>query len=149
MMTTPEIKIVTVRESESTYFTRSPSDVKAIWDNEITKASWYDNEKEMFVVFCLNAKNRVKSYSLVSLGILDESLVHPREVFRSAIINSAKAIIVAHNHPSSDTTPSAEDIRVTKQLVEASKILAIPVADHVIMGKDSMTSMREIGVVSF
>ena len=149
MLTTPEIKVITVRESESTYFTRTPADIKNIWENEITKAAWYDNEKEMMVVFCVNCKNRIKSYSLITLGILDESLAHPREVFKPAIVNSAKAIILVHNHPSNETNPSTEDIRMTKQMVEASKIIGIPIMDHVIVGKDNITSMREIGVVSF
>ncbi len=93
----------------------------------------------------------------MSLGILDASLVHPREVFRGALLNSAAAVVVAHAHPSGDPTPSAEDIRITRQLVEAGRILAVRVLDHIVIGRADATapgspafvSLREAGLVSF
>jgi len=110
--------------------------------------------QEMFCVFDLNAKNNVIDRRLVTLGILDASLVHPREVFRGALLNNAAAVVVTHKHPSGDPTPSAEDIRITRQLVEAGKILGIAVLDHVVIGRatpdhPAFQSLREAGLISF
>lgn len=82
-----------------------------------------DLAQEAFHVLLLNAKNRMTDRVMVSLGLLDASLVHPREVFRAAITENAAALILVHNHPSGDPCPSAEDIRITRQLVEAGRIL--------------------------
>ena len=116
-----------------------------------------DAAQELFVCVDLNAKNFVIDKRLVSLGILDASLVHPRECFRGALLNSAAAVVVAHCHPSGDPTPSAEDIRITRQLVEAGRILSITVLDHVIIGRPDANgtgtpgfiSLRESGLVDF
>ncbi|HHT20803.1 MAG TPA: hypothetical protein GXZ74_05150 [Tissierellia bacterium] len=89
--------------------------------------------KENFVVIGVNIKNKPVFIESVSLGTINTSIVHPREVFRNAIRNNVVAIFVSHNHPSGDTAPSAEDIQVTKRLVEAGKIIGIPVLDHVIV----------------
>jgi len=110
--------------------------------------------QEAFVVIDLTAKNTVNDKRLISLGVLDASLVAPREVFRGAIVGMAKAVILAHNHPSGDPSPSAEDIRITRQLIEAGKILDIKVLDHVIIGRPSpgnkgFYSLRETGLVDF
>ena len=111
--------------------------------------------QEAFVAFDLNSKNNIIDRRLVTLGILDSSLVHPREVFRGAILNNAAAIVVAHNHPSGDPTPSAEDVRITRQLLEAGKILGISVLDHVVIGRpapdrrQSHVSLREAGLIDF
>jgi DNA repair protein RadC len=105
--------------------------------------------QELFICFDLNSKNGVIDRRLVTLGILDASLVHPREVFRGAILAGAAAVILTHCHPSGDPTPSAEDIRITRQLVDAGRILGIRVLDHVIIGRPSHCSLREQGLVSF
>ena len=105
--------------------------------------------QELFICFDLNSKNGVIDRRLVSLGLLDASLVHPREIFRGAIVAGAAAVICIHNHPSGDPTPSAEDIRITRQLVDAGRILGIRVLDHVIIGRPNHTSLREQGLVSF
>jgi hypothetical protein len=107
--------------------------------------------QEAFTVLTLNRKYKVIDRHLISLGIADASLVHPREVFRAAISDGACAIVLSHNHPSGDTTPSAEDLRITRQLVEAGKILDIEVLDHVIIGRGErpFLSLRESGLVSF
>ena len=107
--------------------------------------------QEAFTVVTLNRKYGVLDRHLITLGILDASLVHPREVFRPALLDGAAAIVISHNHPSSDPTPSAEDIRITRQLVEAGKILDIEVLDHVIIGRGERPylSLRESGLVSF
>ena len=130
---------------------RSPSDIAALCEDIRLSA------QEAFIVVDVNAKNNVIDKRLVSLGLLDASLVHPREVFRGAIVNNAAAVIVVHNHPSGDPTPSAEDVRITRQLVEAGRIVAIKVLDHVIIGRADATgpgspaflSLREAGLVQF
>ena len=113
--------------------------------------------QEAFVVIDLNSKNNVIDKRLVTLGILDASLVAPREVFRGAVADSAAAIVCCHNHPSGDVTPSAEDVRITRQLVDAGRILGIRVLDHVVIGRPDAAgpgapgflSLREAGLVSF
>jgi DNA repair protein RadC len=100
-----------------------------------------------FVVFWLNSKNRVMGFEVVSEGTLNSSLVHPREVFRSAIVATCASIVVMHNHPSGNTEPSKEDIEVTQQLVESGKIIGIPLLDHVIHAGDTFTSFAERGLV--
>ncbi|MFH1856287.1 MAG: DNA repair protein RadC [Candidatus Omnitrophota bacterium] len=102
-----------------------------------------DNKKEHFVVFYLDARNQVIKRELISIGILNSNLVHPREVFEPAIKNSAAHIIFVHNHPSGSLEPSREDIAVTKRLVEAGKILGIEVLDHVIVGSEGYFSFKD------
>jgi len=113
-------------------------------------------DREVFWVLLLDAKNGLRSKpNVVTKGLLDASLVHPREVFIEAIKTGAAAVVLVHNHPSGDDTPSAEDIRITKQLVEAGRIVGIKVLDHVILGKAQAAgekdyfSVRESGTVSF
>ena len=97
-------------------------------------------EQEQFFVFLLNRKNRIKGVCRVSIGTASSALVHPREVFRPAVMESASAIIVAHNHPSGDPAPSSADIRITRQLKEAAGVLGIDLLDHVIVGEPEHTS---------
>ena len=111
---------------------------------------------EQFWVLLLDAKNRLKGPPLkITQGILDASLVHPREVFRAAISRAAAAVVLVHNHPSGDPTPSTEDVRVTRELVEAGRSLRLRVLDHIIIGRRTaerekdFISMRESGIVSF
>lgn len=99
-------------------------------------------KKEHFVVFYLNARNEVIHREFVSIGTLSASLVHPREVFKSAIEHSAAGVIFTHNHPSGDPVPSAEDIKLTKRLVSAGLILGIEVLDHIIVTETEFTSMK-------
>ena len=110
--------------------------------------------QEAFTVLCLNARNRLIAGGIISIGISDSTLVHPREVFRKAIEIGSAAIVVAHNHPSGDSTPSAEDVKLTKQLVQSGQIIGIKVLDHVVIGKKfgsgkGYTSFRESGLVKF
>ena len=104
--------------------------------------------QEAFVVVTLNAKNRVIARHLVSIGTVSSALVHPRETFRPAILDGASAVILAHNHPSGDTCPSAEDIKITRQLVAAGGHIGIKVLDHIIIG-DRPLSLREAELVEF
>lgn len=103
--------------------------------------------KEHFMVLLLNTKNRVISVETISIGSLNSSIVHPREIFNPAIRKSAAAIILAHNHPSGDPTPSREDVEVTKRIVEAGDIIGIKVLDHIIVGDGSYLSFKEQGLI--
>ncbi len=97
------------------------------------------------MVFILNTRRRVKGHYLVSIGTMDTILCHPREVFRLAIMASATAIIIAHNHPSGETTPSEADIKITRDLIRAGQLLKIEVLDHIIVGNHSHSSLRSLG----
>jgi DNA repair protein RadC len=106
-----------------------------------------DMPEEHFVLMVLDARRRVIGLSEVSVGTLSASLVHPREVFRAAILLNAAAVIVCHNHPSGDSSPSAEDRDVTRRLQRAGELLGIPVADHIVLGEgESYFSFRERGL---
>jgi DNA repair protein RadC len=106
-----------------------------------------DLEVEHFVVLALDTRSRVICRYVVSIGLLDSSLVHPREVFRAAIVAGAAGIILAHNHPSGDPTPSPEDRAVTRQLVAAGTLLDLPVYDHVIIAGARFTSFATAGLL--
>ncbi|HHY45674.1 MAG TPA: DNA repair protein RadC [Firmicutes bacterium] len=103
-------------------------------------------DREHFKTVLLNAKHRVLGIADVSVGCLTSSLVHPREVFKEAIRRSSAAVVLVHNHPSGDPSPSCEDILVTERLVKAGEILGIQVLDHVILGDSSFVSLREKGL---
>lgn len=104
------------------------------------------NEKrEFFMTLNLNTKMQVESKSVISIGSIDSAPVHPREVFGPAIRRGAAAVVVAHNHPSGDPSPSPQDIEVTRRLIKASEILGIRLIDHVIVGNGSFTSMKNEG----
>lgn len=103
-----------------------------------------NKQKELFMVVCLNAANRIITYSVISEGILDSSLVHPREVYQIAIQEKAKSIMLIHNHPSGNTEPSQADIQITKKIQEAGKLMDIPVLDHLIIAGNSYTSLLEM-----
>ncbi|MBI3615140.1 MAG: DNA repair protein RadC [Candidatus Omnitrophica bacterium] len=104
-------------------------------------------KKEHFIVLLLDARFRLLRVSPVSIGSLQMSIVHPRETFQEAISAGAAALIVAHNHPSGDPTPSQEDIGLTRRLVEAGRLLGIPVLDHLIIGQGRPFSLKEAGFV--
>lgn len=104
-----------------------------------------DLDVERFHVFCLDARHRLRRADVVSIGTLTASLVHPREVFRIAVREAAAAILLAHNHPSGDPMPSAEDASVTRRLAEAGRLVGIRVLDHVIVAAGGFYSFREAG----
>jgi len=120
----------------------SPESVLAMWQTK-----YKDVDREYFVCFHLDSRNRVKSFETVSIGTLNSSLVHPREVFKAAILSNAASIILCHNHPSGDTGVSTDDLVLTKRLVDAGEILGIEVLDHVIIGADNYLSMEEKGMM--
>jgi DNA repair protein RadC len=101
------------------------------------------SDREQFVCLHLDARNRINALEVVSVGSLNASLVHPRELFKAAILNNAASVILAHNHPSGDTTPSREDIELTRRMVQAGEIMGIEVLDHIIVGPEGFLSMKE------
>jgi DNA repair protein RadC len=104
-------------------------------------------KKEVFRVALLDAQNRLLRDVVVSEGTLSASLVHPREVFKPAILESAASVILLHNHPSGDPTPSQEDIRLTRQLAECARLLDLPIHDHVIIGRGRFVSLAQKGAI--
>lgn len=114
---------------------------------EYCRNEFQGKRKEEFWVLSLDAKNKLRKKDVISNGTLMGSLVHPREVFETAIRHSAAGIIVLHNHPSGDPEPSAEDRRVTTQLADAGKILGIPLLDHLIIGSASYYSFKDSGAL--
>jgi DNA repair protein RadC len=127
-------------ESTSKFKINSPEDVY-----RHLYPTMRESKKETFVELCMDTKNQVIREDTVSVGSLNANIVHPREVFRTALIESAAHIIVAHNHPSGDPAPSREDVDITKKLVETGKIMGIDVLDHVIIGDGRHFSMKEAG----
>ena len=122
-----------------------PSRIVKYWREQVATAPWFNEEQECFVAIMLNTRCRITGHSLVSIGILDQVLVHAREVFRAAIINSAHSVVVVHNHPSGDPTPSDADIRISRELQRGGDLLRINVNDSVIIGTDSHVSLRTLG----
>ncbi len=104
-------------------------------------------QKEHFVCLFLNTKNHIISQETLSMGSLNASIVHPREVFRAAIKCSSASVICAHNHPSGDPTPSPEDIALTRRLVEAGQLIGIEVLDHLVIGDTKFVSLKEQGLM--
>jgi len=120
------------------------TDVAPVFRAILDAESELDRDKEHFWILCLNTKNHILRVELITLGLLDQTVVHPREVFRPAIGCSAKSIILAHNHPSGDPTPSDKDEALTRRLIDCGKMLDIPIMDHVVIGEgDRYCSMRE------
>jgi DNA repair protein RadC len=110
---------------------------------ELLKNSFLDLDREYFKVVHLNTKNQVVKVETTAIGILSSSPVHPREVFKEAIKMSSAGIVLAHNHPSGDPTPSQDDILLTNRLRNAGEILGIPVIDHIIFGDNRYVSLKE------
>ncbi|MBW4057262.1 MAG: DNA repair protein RadC [Proteobacteria bacterium] len=103
--------------------------------------------KEYFLTLHLDGKNRINCIDVVSIGSLNQSIVHPREVFKTALLSSAAAIILVHQHPTGDPSPSSEDIAITRRLKEAGDIIGIKILDHCIIGQDSYISFVERGLL--
>src|SRR5216683_2579258 len=102
-------------------------------------------DREQFVVVLLNTKHRPIGVNVVSIGSLSSALVHPREVFKPAIVGCAAAIVAAHNHPSGDATPSPEDIEITRRLRQVGELIGIRILDHVILGAETHFSFADAG----
>jgi len=105
------------------------------------------NDKEQFMILHLNTKNRIIKDEIISIGTLNASIIHPREVFKSAIRESSNSIILVHNHPSGDPEPSQEDEQITQKLFDAGKLLSIKIKDHVIVGDEKHYSFKEESIL--
>jgi len=114
---------------------------------QAVRARIQDKAKEHFTLVLLNTRNKIIRVETISTGTLNASLVHPREVFKEAIAHTASSVIIAHNHPSGDTEPSEDDIRLTKRLVEVGRLVGIEVLDHIIVTKKEYLSFKEKGLM--
>lgn len=143
---TPVYKVMLVHEANvetSQGYIRSPDDAAKIVVDYLRGV-----DREHMVGLYLNSANRLIGIHTITIGILNSSLVHPREVFKIALMMSAASIIISHNHPSGNTEPSSEDLAITKQLAEAGKILGIPLHDHIIVTEhNGYTSFAERGLL--
>jgi DNA repair protein RadC len=132
-----------VKESSVLYrqrVVRSPQDGYDLLQTFLTEA-----DREYFLVVCLDTKNHPTSINVCHVGSLNASITHPREVMKTAVLTNAASILIAHNHPSGDPTPSQEDISVTERLVQAGEIMGIEVLDHLIIGDGEFISLKEKG----
>jgi DNA repair protein RadC len=118
------------------------NNAECIYKNYLKKFG--NQDREHFIVIGLDTKNKPLYREIVSIGTLNSTIIHPREVFKKAILMSSCSIIIAHNHPSQDLEPSQEDILVTKQLKQASEILGIKLLDHLIFNKENFKSITEV-----
>ena len=137
------VSIKMVKESSFLYQTRqilSPNDAY-----EMIKEQLEGLDREQFIIACLNTKNEPTNISVVSVGTLNKAIVHPREVFKTAILSNAASIMAFHNHPSGETTPSQQDIQLTNRLYEAGGLLGIKLLDHLIIGDGTFISLKEKG----
>ena len=136
------VQKMTVSEEESV-FIKSPSDIL----NMDIKGYLEKQEQENFVVIALDGSHKVTSARVVSVGTVNQTLIHPREVFRYAIMENASAIIICHNHPSGSIKPSEDDYKTTERLKKASDLLGITLLDHIIIANGNYYSFLENGVV--
>jgi antirestriction protein ArdC/proteasome lid subunit RPN8/RPN11 len=143
-----EYKVVALRECpvpEAMQVCETPQQAADYWRMHIATSPQFNPECECLVVLLLNTRKRVKGHQLVTHGTMDTCLVHPREVFRAAVVGAASALILIHNHPSGEATPSEADIKVTRDLIRAGQLLKIEVLDHVVIGNPGYASLRSLG----
>ena len=137
------VSIKMVKEASFLYQTRTISSPYDAY--EMIKDQLQDLDREQFIIACLNTKNEPTNITVVSVCSLNKAIVHPREVFKTAILSNAASIMAFHNHPSGDTTPSQQDLQLTNRLYEAGELLGIKLLDHLIIGDGSFTSLKEKG----
>jgi DNA repair protein RadC len=140
----PVYETLVVKDEVSIYFGKDRyTDPQQVFD----AFRWLRNEtKEYFISLHLNGKNSIVCIDIISIGSLNQSIVHPREVFKSALLSNSAALILTHNHPTGDPTPSREDLSITRRLKEAGEICGIPILDHIIIG-DTFTSFVSQGLM--
>lgn len=134
----PEIRLALIKEPGV-----KPQSINGPDDLERFVEPMKHYAEEHFVAFFLDTKHNVVGYSIVSHGTVNASLVHPREVFKSAVLSNSHAIIVAHNHPTGSLQPSFEDLETTKTLIKAGELMSIQVVDHIIVSSNGLCSLRE------
>jgi len=142
--TLPWYRVALVREKPEAAYSGGPFTVSAEV-NAYLQPYFADRDREQFLVIALDGKGRPTGCHRVSEGTLTASLVHPREVFKVALLLNAATLIVAHNHPSGDPTPSSEDIALTRRLVDAGNLLGVRVIDHIIVGAGFYVSFADTG----
>ncbi len=141
-------RVVLVKEKMGRYdLPRETESPEKAYNANQTITNVQEEAQEVFGILVLNTKNKIVAVHEVSRGTLSASMVHPREVFKPAVLHNAAAIICFHNHPSGDPEPSKDDIKITKRLVEAGEIMGIEVFDHIIVGDDRYVSLKERGVM--
>jgi DNA repair protein RadC len=143
-----EFKVVALRDCTSLTsrpFCEKPDQAAAYWRAFVTTAPWYSPQQECLVSVLLSTRRRVLGHHLVGIGILDSVITHPREVFRAAVVAAAHSVLIMHNHPGGDPSPSEADIRVTRDLIRASRVLRIDILDHIVIGNPNHCSLRECG----
>jgi DNA repair protein RadC len=133
--------MIYLRDSKITV--QGSKEVANVFLDLLTAEDDVDQGKEHFYVMHLDTRSRINMVELVTLGILTSSVVHPRETFRRAVMQGSAAIIVGHNHPSGEVDPSVEDMKVTKQLFEAGKLLGIELLDHIVFSPHAFFSFKE------
>lgn len=138
------VSLKLVREKKTEYLSTVHSPIDAVI---ILQPMLEDCDREKFIALLLDTKNHVVAANTVSIGTVNASLVHPREIFKVALLCNASAVILAHNHPSGNPTPSHEDIDITNRLKKAGEILGIEVLDHIIIGDNTWTSFKEKGLI--
>jgi len=138
------VSLKLVREKKTEYLSTIHSPIDAVI---ILQPMLEDCDREKFIALLLDIKNHVVAANTVSIGTVNASLVHPREIFKVALLCNASAVILAHNHPSGNPTPSHEDIDITNRLKKAGEILGIEVLDHIIIGDNTWTSFKEKGLI--
>ncbi len=143
------IDIVTLKIVKDSSILYSPRQLESPTDAEgLARSFLEDSDREKFLVICLNIKNEPSCLSLASIGSLNSTIVHPREIFKTALLSNAASIILAHNHPSGEPSPSQEDMEITKKMVEAGNLLGIQVLDHIIIGDSNRYySFKEQGLI--
>lgn len=143
-----EYKVVALRDClvpEQMKICEEPQHVADYWRMHIATHQYFNPDCECMVVLLLNTRKRIKGHHLVSIGTMDTILVHPREIFAVAVTMKAASIVLIHNHPSGDPTPSEADIKVTRDLIRAGQLMKIEVTDHVIIGNPNHSSLRGLG----
>ena len=138
----PRYRLALVREGE--HPARFPEACTCTKKAQIICEEYFqDVDREHFVMIALDTKNKIIGFHVVSIGTLNETLTHPREIFKAAFLMNAARIILAHNHPSGDPTPSDLDIAITKRLCTAGRLLDVPVLDHIIVGEHRSVSFAD------
>lgn len=147
-ITSKEFKVVSLRECtipEEMQLCDNPEKAAEYWKVSIATNPYFNPDCECFAVLILNTRRRVRGHQLITIGTMDTLLIHPREVFRGAIIAGAAGIVLMHNHPSGEPQPSDADIKVTRDLIRAGELLKIEVLDHVVIGNQKHCSLRGLG----
>lgn len=141
----PIVHVELVREGRIQY---SPDAIKTPnGATQVFRSLLGNRDREVFAMACMDTKMRITALNIISIGSLNTSLVHPREVFKAAILANADGIMLCHNHPSGNPKPSDEDKKMTNRLIDAGKLLGIKIYDHLILGEDTLFSFKQEGLM--